>query len=358
MIRPSSFDNAASVRLAQGLVCLAVGLVPLSAPADVAFEPSWRPPRREAIVAELQAFLARGKFDAEQTEAAIAAWNRPVAAATGEEATLDRLVAALAVVDARVGELARQWSGPFAPGDATWLAWLADAETDEFERHNVRLAHGRWLAQQGLFDEAVRELGDLQIADVADPASLLFYRMASYHQLVRPDEARADLVLLLERESTLPRRFQQLAQLVRRDLATLKDDSLNHISRRMNDIERRLELGHAGPRVQEVERGVLDALDKLIKQAEDEAQCQQCSQSGGSNPGPSKPMDDSRIAELKGPGKVDPRDLGRTSGWGDLPPKEREQALQQIGREFPAQYREAIEQYFRELATESPRSEP
>ena len=63
-------------------------------------------------------------------------------------------------------------------------------------------------------------------------------------------------------------------------------------------------------------------------------------------------MPDSRIAGAKGPGNVDKKNLGRTAGWGDLPAKEREEALQQIGKDFPAHYRDIIEQYFRRLATE------
>ena len=45
------------------------------------------------------------------------------------------------------------------------------------------------------------------------------------------------------------------------------------------------------------------------------------------------------------------RDLGVGDDWGRLPPHDREQALQQIGREFPPHYREAIEQYFKRLAS-------
>jgi len=33
---------------------------------------------------------------------------------------------------------------------------------------------------------------------------------------------------------------------------------------------------------------------------------------------------------------VEKRGIGAESGWGDLPPKEREEVLQQIGREFPS----------------------
>jgi len=61
-------------------------------------------------------------------------------------------------------------------------------------------------------------------------------------------------------------------------------------------------------------------------------------------------MDDSRVAGGKGAGDVQNRDIGAADGWGNLPPHKREEALQQIGREFPPHYREAIEQYFKRLA--------
>jgi hypothetical protein len=221
-------------------------------------------------------------------------------------------------------------------------------------RDNLRLYYARWLAQYGLYDEVLEQIAELRPADVVDPASLLFYQMAAYHQLVRPDEARNALVQLLEHEDALPRRFQQVAQLVSRDLDALEDESLDHIARRMNDIRRRLNYGRAGTRVQEIEEGVVKSLDKKIEDLE--KQCQSIAASG--SPQSSKPMDESRIAELKGAMQVDRRDIGNKSGWGDLPAKERQQALQQIGREFPAHYRELIEQYFRELASEQPTGSP
>ena len=67
-------------------------------------------------------------------------------------------------------------------------------------------------------------------------------------------------------------------------------------------------------------------------------------------------MPDSRLARARGAGDVDRRNVGKASGWGDLPARKREEALQQIGKEFPAHYRDAIEQYFRKLANEG--SEP
>jgi len=38
-----------------------------------------------------------------------------------------------------------------------------------------------------------------------------------------------------------------------------------------------------------------------------------------------------------------------------LPPKQREEALQQLGKDFPAHYRAAIEQYFRRIASTDPK---
>jgi hypothetical protein len=88
----------------------------------------------------------------------------------------------------------------------------------------------------------------------------------------------------------------------------------------------------------------------MIEDMEKKAQQQQQQSSGSS--GPASPMQDSRIAPLKGPGDVAHRDIGHKSGWGNLPPKQREQALQEIGKDFPAHYRDVIEQYFRRLASE------
>jgi hypothetical protein len=63
-------------------------------------------------------------------------------------------------------------------------------------------------------------------------------------------------------------------------------------------------------------------------------------------------MDDSRIAGANGAGDVDRKRIEERDGWGNLPPAERQQALQQISRDLPTHYREAIEAYFRKLATD------
>ena len=139
----------------------------------------------------------------------------------------------------------------------------------------------------------------------------------------------------------------------------MDDESLDHIARRMDDVRRRLAQGRSGKRVQGIENGVIDSLDKLIKQAEDQMQQQQSQSSQAPNGQPQgTPMQDSQIAELKAPGTVERRDIGRGTGWGNVPDKDREKALQEIGREFPSHYREVIEEYFRRLAAEESADKP
>ncbi len=89
--------------------------------------------------------------------------------------------------------------------------------------------------------------------------------------MLHKTEGLKSIAKLLEQKKTIPRRYAQMAELMQADLAGLEDDSLDHISRRMNDVTRRLDIGHAGKRVRGIEDGIIASLDKLIKQKEDEA---------------------------------------------------------------------------------------
>jgi hypothetical protein len=186
---------------------------------------------------------------------------------------------------------------------------------------------------------------------VVDPASLLFYQSVAYHRLVQKEAAMKSIRRLLDDVEDQPHRYVAVASLMYEDLKALKADSLDHISRQMDDIKRRLDLGRTGPKVRKVEDDVVDALDKLIEELEQQQQQQQGG-GGGQQLQPNTPASDSRIMGGRGPGDVDRKPIGSKSGWGDLPPKQRDEALQQIGKDFPSHYREVIEQYFRKLAGE------
>lgn len=331
---------------------LAVASMACATQAELSFEPSWDLPKYTEVRRQVFDWLNHSDLTRDVRASARELWPAGDIRDADGTALLDRAAETFALVDERAAKLLQvcnaEFDGPVPPP----ADWLREESVPAFVRNNLSLYYARWLAQRGLYDEVLEATEELNPADVVDPAGLLFYRMVAHQQVVHPEESRAALVQLLEHENALPVRYQQVAQLVNRDLAGLKDESLDHIARRMADVRRRLDFGRAGDQVQMVEQRVIDSLDKLIKKIEEQQQQQSCS--SGSSQQSGQPMQDSQLPSLpRPPMQVEQRNVGSKSGWGDLPPKQREQALQQIGREFPAHYRELIEQYFRELADES-----
>jgi hypothetical protein len=295
---------------------------------------------------------------AQQPDATVRAQAERLWAALPERAQgtelLARAAATFALVDPRAARLVAACSVPHTPGPVARQEWLGDAKTPPLMAKNLRLYYGRYLVQQSLFDEGLEQLTGLQPTDVVDPASLWFYRALANYRLAERDPSLRDVERLLAVPQHSPRRYTVLGELMREDLKRLEPDTLDHISRRMDDVRRRLALGRAGPKVCKVEQGVIASLDKLIKEIEDQLDESQGARGGALQP--TRPADESRIMGGKGRGEVLQRKIGSKSGWGNLPPKEREEALQQVGREFPAHYREVIEQYFRRLAAEGEKS--
>ena len=328
-------------------------LLPADDGSELARQPTWTIPTRDEVESRLLGWID-ATVAPEGRAAALEAWQNR---AGGD--LLDAVMASIAAADPRcLPVLAIVPATPGVPPltAATLPPWVEDPATADFEREAVRLWLGRELVRQERYDDGLALLEGLEVADSIDPSALLFHTAACQHWLLRADDAVITLDRLLERADAIPVRYERVARLLRADMATLEDESLDHIARRMRDITRRLGLGRAGPGTRKVQDGVIESLDKLIAAIEE----QQNQQSGGGGApgsgksGNGKPMDDSRIAGGQGPGEVTRRDLGDGEGWGNLPPHEREQALQQIGREFPPHYREAIEQYFKRLATGEP----
>ncbi len=297
------------------------------------------------------AWLDERKADEATRAAAESLWKAGAQPPATSFDLLDRLAATFALADDRAKSLVALCSKPRQGGVLPAQDWLADEKTPAVLRNNLRLYYGRWLAHQLLYDESLAQLSGLQPADVIDPASLLFYTSVAHHRLLNKKDGLDAMSRLLSDVAAPPQRYVALAELMRDDLKALEDDSLDHVSRRMDDIRRRLDLGRAGQKVRKVEDGVIASLDKLIEELEKQQQQQQSSGSGG-GPQPTQPMQDSRLARQNAAGDVERRKVGATAGWGDLPAKEREEAMQQIGKDFPSHYREVIEQYFRKLASE------
>jgi hypothetical protein len=270
-----------------------------------------------------------------------------------EQELLAKLTATFALVDDNAEILTALCSHPRAGVTLSDQAWLKDPNTPPFVAYNMRLLYATWLVQQSLFEEAREQLSGLEPSDVIAPARLLFYQSVVYQKLLDKESGLKTLEQLLNGSSNIPKRYAAVARLMQDDLNNIEEGSLGHIARRMDDVRRRLDLGRAGPKVREVEDGVIKSLDDLIKKVESQQQQQQQqSAGGGSTLRPANPAQDSMPMGGKGPGDVTKRDIGSESDWGNLPQKQRDEALQQIGRDFPSHYRDVIEQYFKILASE------
>jgi hypothetical protein len=316
---------------------------------SLAAEPKFKSADFEEVRQKVLDWLAARNADEAVRQSAGTIWQ----AARPPVDLLELVAKTMALADERAASLVTLCSKTRAPGPLAPQEWLKNEELPALERNTLRLFYGRWLAQERMYDEALAQLGGLEPGDVVDPGSLVFYQAVVYHRLLDKDRGLKAIQTLLANVADVPNRYRSVAALMKTDLEALQDESLDHISRQMEDVRRRLALGRAGKRVREVEDEVIAALDKLIKEQEDRQQQSQSSSGGGAAPQPQQAMPDSRIARMQAPGEVDRRRIGDTSGWGDLPPKQREEALQQIGKDFPPHYRDAIEQYFRKLAAES-----
>ena len=344
-------------RLALWTLCVLTLTPPFFAPGadkdEFGRRASWELPSREATTATFQTWLAGQALPAEKKTELERVWSEPAPVDANE--VLERIARIAALHDPRLEPVVKQCETTVPPPSPPQFAILQDESVTPFLRFNLRQLFGQWLISQALYDEAAEQLAGLKPSDVVDPAALLFHQSIVHHRLLEKDACLAKLTTLLEQESAIPKRYATIARLMEADIKPLETDSLDEVARLMEDIQRRLQLARAGKRVRKQEDDVVAKLDKMIEELEkQQQQQQQQQQSGGAGGSQSnKPAEDSMPLGGRGPGNVDQKKIGDRAGWGDLPPKQREEALQQISKDLPAHFREVIEEYFRKLANES-----
>ena len=230
---------------------------------------------------------------------------------------------------------------------------LVNGKAETFYRSNIRYYAARNLTQFRMVDQALDLFNSINPDSLIDPAGYLFYKAVCEHHLLQKEACGITLGQLLNNTERVPERYTQVAILMQADLTDLKEESLDEISRKMSDVERRLELGNSGKKVQKVEDEIVAALDKLIQKMEDQSKNSSSSGAGaGSSKSPQGGSDESRVKGQTAPGEVDKKKLSNNGGWGDLPPKKQASAKNIINRNFPSHYRKAIEKYFKKLATQ------
>ena len=286
------------------LTCVAANN--MHAQDDLEKRANWTQPAAAEVKAQVIAWLKSQNADEATQKEIDARWADDALPATSA-GLLEHVALTIAFVDLEVRAIVELCRGS-APSRLTLpIEVLTDESREPFERNNLRLYFAQWLAQHAFYDEALQQLDGLTPADVVDPASLLFYQSVVNHRLLNKDACLLSLSLLLEREQEIPRRYLSVAKLMESDIKPLEKDSLDEVSRLMDDIQRRLNFGRAGTRVRDEEEDVIAKLDKMIEDLEKQRQQAQQASSDSANGTlqPSKPADDSNAMGGKGPGNVD-----------------------------------------------------
>jgi hypothetical protein len=310
---------------------------------ELAIRSTWQVPRAGDVKAQVEAWVVGQMLNEGARDRIAGLWSGQI---DGSD-LLERAVKSFAAANAGAAQVVELCTRPTAPLILPQLPILREERQPPLVRHSLRLFLARWLIEHELYDEALGQLAGLTPQNVIDPAALLFQQAVLAHRFRDKQGLAAATALLRENERELPRRYVAVARLLEADLHPLQPDSLDEIARLMDEVGRQLDRGRAGTKVRRTEDEVVRKLEKLIEELEDPPTPRVPGTPGGK---PTQPKEEPIAGGPRGPDEVDPKDIGRKDGWGNLPPKDRQAVLQELSKDLPAHYREVIEQYFRKLA--------
>jgi hypothetical protein len=219
---------------------------------------------------QAQAWLAGVKKDAATQEKFAAIW-------AGDRSVLDKVTATLILGDADAAKLLATAKDADAPAPTEIPAILKDAKKSVFFRNNLAVAYAKALAARKVYEEALDAFALVKVEDVVDPASYVFFKAVCEYELMLKDSADSSIDRLLVDVTDSPERYRMVAALMYFDMQTWQEKDLGWIARKMENIQRRLDLKRGGKQTQKMQKEVLVRLDEMIKEIEN----QQKQQGGG-----------------------------------------------------------------------------
>jgi hypothetical protein len=211
-----------------------------------------------------------GKTDPQTMSRFEAIWKQP------DRIVLDLVAETLTLGDSGAAKLLDEARDVNAAPPIKIPDILRDTKAPVFFRANLALAYARALSNRRVHEETLDVLKTFRPEQVVDPAAYLFHRSVSEHALVSKTEATQSITRLLDDCNTSPERYKTVSALMLLDMQTWKDKDLGAVARKMENIERRLDLARGGPQTQKLQKEVIARLDEIIKELENKAK------SGGS----------------------------------------------------------------------------
>jgi hypothetical protein len=331
-------------------ICLSIAvIVSVCCSTVMAEETVYTPMKYEVVKTKTMEWVKNQKTDSKVVESIEKQWASDT---RSPDELLELVIQTFKKIDLdtkRFVERCVYQRNPFIPqGNAL----LEREEMGDFYRANMGLFYGCYLSRRKLYDDALVVFKKTDVKQVIDPSLYFFYLSICQQKLFLKKESLETLEILLENTEQVPESYLNVARLMKYEIGKIKEKSIGEISHKMGDSRRRLDLGHGGPKAQTIQKEIIALLDELIKKKEEQSKSSSASSgNGGKLSGNSKPAEESRIKGQVAPGNVDEKKLIKQGGWGGLPPKEEAKAKSMINRQFPAHYRQAVEKYFRKLAT-------
>jgi hypothetical protein len=323
---------------------------------------------------EESSFGALKSMDAAEAEKQAAAWLKDVKNDNATQAkfkaiwesdrpVIDKVASTLALGDADAAKLLVEAKDADASAPTEVPAVLKDKTKSAFYRNNLALSYAKALTLRKVYEEALDAFAAVKAEDVVDPSAYLFHKAVCEYELMLKDKADDTISKLIVDVSDAPQRYLQVAVLMAYDMQTWQEKDLGWIARKMENIQRRLDLKRGGKNTQKMQKEVLVRLDEMIKELENQAKCDSCPNGGNcpnGQPGDkdgegkdtsTKPANDTIRSSANGTGQVESKKVKEIADvWGKLPEKERAKALVELTRGMPAKDRAVIEAYFQELA--------
>jgi hypothetical protein len=189
---------------------------------------------------------------------------------SAEITLIEKIAATLSLGDPEAGKLLADARNPESPAPTGIPALLKDAKKPQFYRQGLTLAYGKALTSRKVYEEALEVFGLIKPEEAIDPAAYFFHKAVCEHALILKDKADASIDRLLVDVSDSPERYRMVAALMHFDMLTWQEKDLGWIARKMDNIQRRLELNRGGKQTQKIQKEVLVRLEEMIKELENQ----------------------------------------------------------------------------------------
>jgi len=247
----------------------------------VGSSPAWADSGNKPTKKEDSSFGALKSADAAEARSQAETWLKSVktddatltkfkAIWDADRPLIDKVASTLALGDADAAKLLAEAKDADAAAPVEVPAILKDKKRPAFYRNNLALAYAKALTLRKVYEEALDAFAAVKAEDVVDPSSLLFHRAVCEYELMLKDRADDSISRLIVDASDAPQRYLQVAALMAYDMQTWQEKDLGWIARKMENIQRRLDLKRGGKQTQKMQKEVLVRLDEMIKEIENQ----------------------------------------------------------------------------------------